>query len=67
MISARLLVYHFFGGMATAYADLVTVPFIVLMSDSMVKLQDPDGEFQKSMRGSDVKKSPAMLAARKSS
>merc|ERR1719473_252269 len=68
MISARLLLYHFFGAISVACADVVTVPFIILLSDSIVKLQDPDGEFQSSIQRGDVAKakSPAQLAARKS-
>ena len=54
MISMRLLLYHFFGGISVACADVVTVPFIILLSDSIVKLQDPDGAFQKSIQRSDV-------------
>jgi hypothetical protein len=68
MISARSLLYHFFGGISVACADVVTVPFIILLSDSIVKLQDPNGAFQLSMQRPDASKrakSPAQLAARK--
>lgn len=58
MISARLLLYHFFGGISVACADVITVPFIILLSDSIVKLQDPAGEVQKAFhRNGDAAKS----------
>lgn len=58
MISARLLLYHFLGGQAVVCADVITVPFVVLLSDSIVQLQDPEGEFQRSIHPVDAVKSP---------
>merc|ERR1719420_971764 len=65
MISARLLLYHFFGGLSVACADVITVPFIILLSDSIVKLQDPAGEVQKAFhRNGDAAKSKTQCPGR---
>jgi len=65
MISARLLLYHFFGGITVACADILTVPFIVVLSDSIVKLQDPEGEFQKSIQRSDLAKTKSPVPSKR--
>jgi hypothetical protein len=65
MISTRLLLYHFFGGMSVACADIITVPFIVLLSDSIVKLQDPAGDYQRSISQGNVAKSKSPVTSKR--
>jgi len=40
MISCRVLLYHYFG-IETMLYDIITVPFILILSDKMVRMQDP--------------------------
>mmetsp|Transcript_90030 Transcript_90030/g.226504 ORF Transcript_90030/g.226504 Transcript_90030/m.226504 type:complete len:581 (+) Transcript_90030:106-1848(+) len=48
MICCRILFYHFWG-VGALLVDALVVPFVLLLSDSMVRLQDPDrAENQKS-------------------